>query len=79
MEITNDQLKIKQRRIKHDVLFKAEFLQKKDNDMATADLLATYKSFNLDKTKVSKWSKNKENLIKAASDSHKKKLFKMLL
>lgn len=36
--------------------------------MTTADLLAAHKSFNLDKTKVSKWSKNKENIIMVASD-----------
>ena len=47
--------------------------------MTTADLLATYKSFNLDKTKVSKWSKNKDNIIKAACDIRKKKLFKIHL
>ena len=67
IEITDDQPKIKRRRIRHDVLFKAEVLQKKDDGM----------SFNLDKTKVSKWSKHKENIIKAASDIHKKKLFKI--
>ena len=36
--------------------------------MTTADLLAAHKSFNLDKTNVSKWSKNKENIIMVASD-----------
>ena len=77
IEITDDQPKIKQRRIRHDVLFKAEVLQKKDGGMTTADLLVMYKSFNLDKTKVSKWSKHKENIIKAASDIHKKKFFKI--
>ena len=54
VEITDDQLKIKQRRVKHDVPFKAVILQKKDNGMTTTDLLATYKSFNFDKTKVPK-------------------------
>ena len=49
---TDNQPKIKQRRMKHDVLFKAEVLRKKDNGMTTADLLATYKCFNLDKTNV---------------------------
>ena len=74
--ITDDRPKMKRRRIKHDVLFKAEVLQKKDDGMTTADFLTTYRSFNLDKKKVSKWSKNKENTIKAASDIQKKKLFK---
>ena len=37
VEITDDQPKIKRRRIKHDVLVKAEVLQKKDDGMATAD------------------------------------------
>ena len=45
--------------------------------MTTADLLAAHKSFNLDKTKVSKWSKNKENIIMVASDIQKKKMFKI--
>ena len=45
--------------------------------MTTVDLLVMYKSFNLDKTKVSKWSKHKENIIMAASDIHKRKLFKI--
>ena len=79
IEITDDQPKIKRRRIRHDVLFKAEVLQKKDDGMTAADLLVMYKSFNLDKTKVLKWSKHKENIIKAASDIHKKKLFKIHL
>ena len=48
VEITDDQPKINRIRIKHHVLFKAKVLQKKDDSMATADLLATYKSFNLD-------------------------------
>ena len=56
VEITDNQPKIKQRRIKHDVPFKVEVLQKKDNGMTTTDLLATYKSFNFDKTKVPKHS-----------------------
>ena len=37
IEITDDQPKIKRRRIRHDVLFKAEVLQKKDDGMTTAD------------------------------------------
>ena len=77
VEITDDQPKIKQRRIKHDVYFKAEVLQKKDDNMTTADLFATYKSFNLGKTKISNWSKNRGNIIKAPSDIQKKKLFKI--
>ena len=77
IEITDDQPKIKQRCIRHDVLSKAEVLQKKDDGMTTANMLVMYRSFNLDKTKVSKWSKHKENIIKAASDIHKKKLFKI--
>ena len=76
-EIIDDQPMIKRRRTRHNVLFKAEVLQKKDDGMTTADLLVMYKSFNLGKTKVSKWSKHKENIIKAASDIHKKKLFKI--
>ena len=56
-----------------------EVLQKKDDGMTNADFLATYKSFNLDKTKIPKWSKYKENIIKAASDIKKKKLFKIRL
>ena len=72
VEITDDQPKIK-----HDVFFKAEVLQKKDDSMITVDLFATYKGFNLGKTKVSNWSKNKKNIIQAPSDIQKKKLFKI--
>ena len=68
VETTDDRPKIKRRRIKYDVLFKTKVLQKKDSVMTTADLLAAHKGFNLDKTKVSKWSKNKENIIMVASD-----------
>ena len=50
--ITDDQPKINRRRIKHDVLFKAEVLRKKDDGMTTADLLATYNCFNFDKTNL---------------------------
>lgn len=77
VEITDDRSKIKRRRIKHDVLFKTKVLQKKDSVMTTAHLLVAHKSFNLDKTKVSKWSKNKENIIMVASDIQKKKMFKI--
>ena len=38
-------------------------------------ILNIYKSFNLDKTKVSKWMKNKNSIIQAASEQQKKKLF----
>ena len=40
-------------------------------------ILNIYKSFNLDKTKVSKWMKNKNSIIQAASEQQKKKLFKI--
>ena len=79
VEITDDQPKIKRRRIKHDVLFKAELLQKKDDGMTTTDLLVTYKSFNLDKAKVSNWLKKKKTSLKLLLTFRKRSCSKSVL
>ena len=36
-----------------------------------------YKRFNVDKAKIWKWFKNMDEIVKAASDLKKKKLFKI--
>ena len=54
IDLTSEEPKIKRRRIKHDALFRAEKIQKKEEGATTAELINIYKSFNLDKTKVSK-------------------------
>ena len=77
IDLTSEEPKIKRRRIKHDALFRAEVIQKKEEGATTAELINIYKSFNLDKTKVSKWMKNKNSIIQAASEQQKKKLFKI--
>ena len=77
VEITDDQPKIKRRRINHDVLFKAEVLQKKDDGMTTADLLSTYKSFNLNKTKVSNGPKIKKISLRLLLIFRKRSFFKI--
>ena len=64
-------------RIKHDALFRAEVIQSKEEGATTAELIDIYNSFNLDNTKVSKWMKNKNSIIQAASEQQKKKLFKI--
>ena len=77
IDLTSEEPKIKRRRIKHDALFRAEVIQKKEEGAITAELISIYKSFNLDKTKVSKWMKNKNSIIQAASEQQNKKLFKI--
>ena len=52
-------------------------IQKKEECAITAELIIIYKGFNRDKTKVSKWMKNKNSIIQAASEQQKKKLFKI--
>ena len=52
--LTSEEPKLKRRRIKHDALFKAEVIQKKEERMHTSELITVYKSFNLDKTNTSK-------------------------
>ena len=52
-------------------------IQKKEEGATAAELINIYKSFNLDKTKVSKWMKNKSSIIQVASEQQKKKLFKI--
>ena len=54
-----------------------EMIQKKEESATTAELINICKSFNLDKTKVSRWMKNKNRIIQAASEQQKKKLFKI--
>ena len=76
IDLTAEEPKIKRRRIKHDALFRAEVIQKKEEGATAAELINIYKSFNLDKTKVSKWMKNKNSIIQAASEQQKK-LFKI--
>lgn len=75
IDLTTEQTKLKRRRISHDASFKAEVIQKKEDGTSTADLIQIYKSFNVDKTKISKWMKNNDSIIKAAADPKKKKLF----
>ena len=77
IDLTSEEPKIKRRRIKHDALFRAEVIQKKEEGATAAELINIYKSFNLDKTKVSKWMKNKNSIIQAASEQPKKKLLKI--
>ena len=77
IDLTSEEPKIKRRRIKHDALFRAEVIQKKEEGAATAELIYIYKSFNLDKTKVSRWMKNKNSIIQATSEQQKKNLFKI--
>lgn len=45
--------------------------------MSVGDLIEEYKSFNVDKIKISKWIKNKEKYIAQGADAKKKPLFKM--
>ena len=77
IDLTSEERKIKRRRIEHNVLIRAEVIQKKQEGTTTSELLDIYKSFNLDKTKVSKWIKSKNSITQAASEQQKKKLFKI--
>ena len=73
IDLTSEEPKIKRRRIKHDALFRAEVIQQKEEGATTVELINIYKNFNLDKTKVSKWMKNKDSINQAASEQQKKK------
>ena len=77
IDLTSEEPKIKRRRMKHDALFRAEVIQKKEEGATTFELINIYKSLNLDKIKVSKWMKNKNSIIQATSEQQKKKLFKI--
>ena len=63
IDLTSEERKTKQRLIKHDALFRAEVIQRKEEGATTAELINIYKKFNLDKTRVSKWMKNKNSII----------------
>ena len=52
-------------------------IQKKEEGATTAELINIYKSFNIDKSKVSKWMKNKNSIIQVVSEQQKKKLYKI--
>ena len=52
-------------------------IQKKEEVATTAKLINIYKRFNLDKNKVSKWMKNKNSIIEAASEHQKKRILKI--
>ena len=65
IDLTSKEPKIKRKRIKHDALFMTEMIQKKEESATTAELINICKSFNLDKTKVSRWMKNKNRIIQA--------------
>ena len=75
--LTSEEPKIRRRRIKHSALFRAEVNQKKEEGATTAELINIYKSFNLDKTKNSKWMKNRNSIMQAASEQKKKELVKI--
>ena len=77
IDLTSEEPKIKWRRIKHDALFRVEVIQKKEEGATTAELINIYKSFNIDKSKVSKWMKNKNSIIQVVSEQQKKKLYKI--
>lgn len=77
IDLPDDTPKLKRRRIKHDALFKAEVLAKKAEGLSNTEIIATDKSFNVEKTKISKWNKVKDNIIKAAADQQMK-LFKIM-
>ena len=77
IDLTSEEPKIKERWIKHDAPFRVEVIQKKEEVATTAKLINIYKSFNLDKNKVSKWMKNKNSIIEAASEHQKKRILKI--
>ena len=52
-------------------------IQKKEEGPSKFELVVVYKSFNVDKTNILKWMKNKESIFQAASDQKKKNLFKI--
>lgn len=49
----------------------------RETGLSTKKVIEKYKSFNIDQTKISKWFKNKDGIVKATSDLEKKKLLKI--
>ena len=68
--------KPKRRRICHDVTFKAEVIEAKESGLSVKEVIRKYRSINVDKTKISKWTKNKTEIFKAAADTETKRLLK---
>ena len=66
--------KRKCRRIFHDAKFRVEVTDARQNGLSTKDLIEKCKSFNVDKTKISKLFKNKGEIANAALDLEKKLL-----
>lgn len=50
-----------------------EVIVARENGLSTKEINEKNKSFNVDKTKISKWVKNKDEIVKVASDLEKKK------
>ena len=67
----------KRRRQKHDAEFKAEVLQKLAEGMTPNEAMSMYRSFNINKSQIIKWSKAKDEIYAAAADRQKKKLTKI--
>ena len=71
--IEDNTLKPKLKRISHDAKFMTEVIVARENGLSTKEINEKNKSFNVDKTKISKWVKNKDEIVKVASDLEKKK------
>ena len=67
----------KRRRISHNAKFKAEVSDSKEGSLLTREVIKMCKSFRVDKTKVTKGLKNKEEIVKAVTNIEKKKLLKI--
>ena len=67
----------KRRRQKHAAEFKADVLQKLAEGMTPNEAMSMYRSFNINKSQISKWSKAKDEINAAAADRQKKKLTKI--
>ena len=58
----------------HDTLFKAEVIHARECGMSVAYLIERYRTFNVDKTKFSKWMKKKNDIVTVAVDIQFKEL-----
>ena len=74
--MTKVHLNQKIRRICHDVTFKAEVIEAKGGGLSVKEVIRKYRSFNVDKTNISKWTKNKTEIFKAAADTETKRPLK---
>ena len=68
---------VKHRRQKHTAEFKTEVLEKLATGKTPKEVISIYRSFNINKSHISKWKMASDKIIAAAADRKVKKLKKI--